>query len=149
MKRWPTVLLIASLVANLFLLAAIGGGMWRWHHNAGVGFGPGWRTHALDSLPKDKAEAFRAAMRGAVEGARPVIQQSHQARDEARRLFVAPQFDTAAVTAQMDRARSADNIVRARIERQVIAFAATLPQDQRAKLADALKRGPLRGDRPH
>ncbi len=149
MKRWPTILLIASLVANLFLLAAIGGGMWRWHHNAGIGFGPGWRRGVLDSLPKDKAEQFRATMRGAVQGSQPIIQQGRQARDAARKLFIAPQFDTAAITVQMDRARAADNLVRARIERQVIGFAATLPQDERAKLAAALERGPLRGDNRH
>jgi uncharacterized membrane protein len=147
MKRWPIILLIISLIANIFLIGAIGGGVWRWSHVQGLGLRGGWRMRAADSLPAPQADAFRHAIRGTIQAERPVMQAGRAARAEAARLFVQPKFDAAAVNAQLDRARAADTALRAALEHQVIGFAAGLPQDQRAKMVEALKQGPLRESR--
>lgn len=145
MKRWPTILLIASLVLNIFLLGAAAGSVWRWthgHHRGGQR--DGWRMRAAEMLPASQAGAFRQAMRETVQASMPAIRARRTARAEAARLFVQPQFDAARVTAQLDRSRAAEMILRANLEHRVVGFAASLPLDQRQKLAEALKAGPLR-----
>jgi uncharacterized membrane protein len=49
-------------------------------------------------------------------------------------------IDQAAVVAALDRARNADMAVRATVERRAVAYAASLPPADRAKLADAMQR---------
>jgi uncharacterized membrane protein len=141
-KPWQKILLAVSLVLNIFLVSTIAGSLIRWRHNRGIG--PDWRMRAFETLPPAQADRFRLAMRTTIHDAWPIIEQAHAAREQARILFAAPKFDAAAINAAMDRARAADTVVRARVEHQVTAFASTLPQDQRGRFADALKRGPLR-----
>ncbi len=144
MKRWPTILLIVSLVLNVFLAGAIAGGIWHWKTQDGFGQRNGWRMHVSDSLPDPQAQAFRQAMKDTFTASRPVFQEGRAARAEAVRLLGQPHYDGDAVLKQFDRARAADTILRANIERRVAQFAAGLPQDQRQKLAKALEEGPLR-----
>lgn len=144
MKRWSSILLVVSLVLNIFLVGAIAGGLWRWTHNQGLGLRAGWRMRAAEALPPDRAEAFRQTVRGAMRDNLELGRQARAARAEAARLFVAPRFDTAAVRGQLAQARQADSALRARLEDEVVGFAATLPPDQRAALAQALRTGPLR-----
>ena len=147
MKRWANILLIVSLVANIFLLGAIAGSVWRWTHGRGMGLHGGWRMHTADALTAPHGEAFRQAMRGVVRASLPIVRDGQAARLEAGRLLVQPQFDAAAITAAFDRARADDATLRANLEHEVVRFAATLPMDERVKLADALKTGPLRQGR--
>ena len=144
MKRWATVLLIVSLVVNIFLVGAIAGSVWHWTHDRGIGLRGGWRMRAADALPEPQGDAFREAVHGTMRASLPVIKGGRAARADAARLFVQPQFDAAAVTADLDRARAADMVLRTNLEHQVVSFAATLPQEQREKLAEALRAGPLR-----
>lgn len=141
MKRWHAVALIGSIVLNVFLLGAIGGSLWSWTHDRGIGLRAGWRVRAADALPPDTGDAFRAEMRATVRGSMPLVLQARAARVEAGRLFVARRFDAAAVQAQLDRARAADVALRARLEQHLVGFAGTLPQDQRAALSGALRVG--------
>jgi uncharacterized membrane protein len=144
MKRWQSVLLIVSLVLNIFLVGTIAGGLWRWTHHAGQGARVGWRVNAAAALPRDQARTFRRAVRATVHANAGAVAEGRAARAEAARLFVQPQFDSAAVLAQLARARVADGIVRGQLETTVVTFAATLPPDQRQALAQALRTGPLR-----
>lgn len=144
MKRWSKILLIVSLVANLFLIGVIGGSIWRWTHNPQIGLRGAWRTRAAEALPQPQADAFRQAIRQTARANMGIARQGRAARAEAARLFVQPQFDANAINAKLDEARAADMAFRTRLEQKVVQFAATLPQDQRVKMADALKAGPFR-----
>lgn len=148
MKRWRTVLLVVSLVANIFLVSVIAGSVWRWTHNPGIGLRGQWRTRASDVLPPPQANAFRNTMRETIRANFGIARQAHAARAEAARLFVQPQFDANAISAKLEEARMADMTFRARLEQQVVQFAAKLPPDQRQKMAEALKQGPFR-EGPH
>lgn len=142
MKRGALILLVVSLVLNLFLLGAIGGSLWRWTHGRPAVVG--WRAHAADGLPTATADRFRQSMRATALALRPVTRAGREARGRAAMLFEAPSFDPRAVMAELDRARAADIAVRTRLERQVVAFATTLPADQRRTLGQGLRSGPLR-----
>jgi len=151
-RRWPAILLIVSLVANVFLAGMIGGGLWRWTHVRDLCTHSRWRVGAAESLPEPQATAFRQAMKSTLWASRPILRDAHAARAEASRLFVQPRYDGLAITAALDKARADDMIVRTALEHRLVVFSATLPQDQRQKLADALKAGPFRErrrDGPH
>ena len=152
MPRRLSVLLVASLLVNVFAAGAIGGGLFMLSRQEG------WRPHATGQRrpiraagealsPSDRAH-FRQAMRQVIEGNRDLLRTARENRTEAAQLFVQPQFDQAAVAAALNRARSADTLLRARLEAAAIDFAATLPATERAILAQGLeRRGPLRHPR--
>jgi len=148
-KRWPTILLIVSLVANVFLLGLIAGTVWHWTHDRGMGLRGGWRMRVAESLPEPQAQALRDAIHDTVKQTVPTLRQGRAARAEAARLFVQPQFDANAITVRLDQARASDMTLRANLEHRMVQFAATLPQDQRRKMAEALKDGPFRQGPPH
>ena len=149
MKRWPTILLIVSLVANVFLFGLIAGTVWHWTHDRGMGLRGGWRMRVAESLPEPQAQQLRDAIHDTVKQTIPTLRQGRAARAEAARLFVQPQFDANAITMRLDQARTSDMTLRANLEHRVVQFAATLPQDQRLKMAEALKQGPFRQGPPH
>jgi uncharacterized membrane protein len=148
-KRWRTVLLIVSLVVNIFLIGLIGGGIWHWTHNPAFGLRGAWRMRAADALPEPQAEAFRQMIRTTLHANIGLARRGRAARAEAARLFVQPQFDANAVTTRLDQARAADMAMRTQLEHSVVSFSASLPKDQREKLADALKEGPFREGHRH
>lgn len=149
MKRWVMVTMVASLIVNVFLLGIIGGSVWHWTHDRGMGFGGGWRARLTASLPEAQAQTMRRAIHDTVRQSMPLLRQGRAARAEAARLFVQPQFDADAINAQLDRARANEMTFRTALEHRMIEFAAALPQDQRKKMAEALKDGPFRQGPPH
>ncbi|MBW8745857.1 MAG: periplasmic heavy metal sensor [Sphingomonas sp.] len=149
MKRRTMILLVASLVVNVFLIGLIGGTVWHWTHDRGMGFRGGWRMRVAESLPQPQRQLLRQAIHDTVRQALPRLRQSGAARAEAARLFVQPQFDANAINAKLDQARASDMQLRTDLEHRMIQFAATLPQDQRTKMAEALKEGPFRQGPPH
>jgi len=148
-KRRTMILLVASLVANVFLIGLIGGTVWHWTHDRGMGFRGGWRMRVAESLPQPQRQILRQAIHDTVRQALPRLRESGAARAEAARLFVQPQFDANAINAKLDQARVSDMQLRTDLEHRMIQFAATLPQDQRKKMAEALKEGPFRQGPPH
>lgn len=148
MKRWQLVLLIVSLVANVFLVGLIGGTIWHWTHDRGMGFRNGWRMRVAESLPPAQRQVLRQAIHETVRQEMPRLRAASAARAEAARLFVQPQFDAAAINAKLDQARASDMAFRNDLEHRMTQFAATLPQDQRKKMAEALKDGPFRQGPP-
>jgi uncharacterized membrane protein len=148
-RRWPKVLLIVSLVLNIFLIALIGGSIWRWTHNPTIGLDNSWRKRVAEALPEPQASAFRHTMHATFNANLDLVRRSHAARTEAARLFVQPQFDSEAVLFRLNQARLADTALRWKFEQSITRFSATLPQDQRVKLAEVLKAGPFRQRHPH
>jgi uncharacterized membrane protein len=148
-KRRSLVLLIASLVVNVFLLGIIGGSIWHWTHDRGMGFRGGWRMRVAESLPAPQGQKLRKTIHDTVRQDLPALRQARAARAEAARLFVQPQFDANAINTRLDQARLSDMTLRANLEHAMIQFAAGLPQDQRKKMAEALKDGPFRQGPPH
>jgi len=149
-KRWALVLLVVSLIVNVFLLGIIGGSVWHWTHDRGMGFRGAWRMRVAESLPEAQGKALRQAIREAVHEQMPALRAARADRAEAARLFVQPQFDANAINARLDQARASDMALRTNLEHRMIQFAATLPQDERKKMAEALKEGgPFRQGPPH
>lgn len=144
MKRRFVVLLAVSLVLNVFLLGLIGGSLWYWTRDSGMGFRNGWRSRVAESLTEPQARALHQAIHATFQEAMPALRQGRAARAEAQRLFVQPQFDAAAIDAKLDQALASDMALRTKLEHRMVEFAATLPQDRRAKMAEALKDGPFR-----
>jgi uncharacterized membrane protein len=147
--RTTAGLLALSLLGNLFAAGVIAGGALALHR---PGFfhprpPPGIARpirEAGDALPAPDRARFRRALRAVVREDADLVGGARAARLEAGELFTAPQFDAAAVDAALARARDADAEIRRRLEERAVAFAATLPPDERAKLAASLRRaGPL------
>jgi uncharacterized membrane protein len=145
-------LLAASLLLNLFAAGAAIGGLAALRHpgllrHPPIPFGP--LREAGDGLPPPDRARFRATMRHVLGQGRDLGRTARANRREAARLFIAPTFDVAAADAALARARAADFELRVRLETAAVAFAATLPRDERALLTQGLeRRGPLRDADP-
>ena len=135
------ITLIVSVLVNVFLLASIVGGV-AWLHAQHPLIGAGSLRIAGSELPPPERRAFRMALREARWRMRPVALAGRQARLDASQLLRAPVVDQVALAEALARARNADVAIREQLEGRAIAFAATLPQADRAKLADGLLRRP-------
>ncbi len=149
MTRSRRVLLTVSLLVNVFASGAIGGGVFMLSRPGGFRLLAGVHQRPIraagQELPQPDREHFRQAMRDVMQDSGDLMRTARESRRAAAQLFVQPHFDQAAVAAALDRARTADVLLRTRLEAAAVAFAATLPADQRALLAQGLQRGgPLR-----
>jgi uncharacterized membrane protein len=126
-----------SILLNIFLVAGLVAGAARLHRRGGTAH---MFRIAGAELPDVTRQNFRRQLHDARAEMRPLILQGRQARLDAANLLRAPTLDQAALTAALVRARTADAAVRAQIEARAVTFAATLPQADRAKLADGLER---------
>ncbi|WP_010219910.1 periplasmic heavy metal sensor [Sphingomonas sp. PAMC 26621] len=133
------IALIVSVVLNLFLAGALVAGVVSLR-TGGRMINAGSLRIAGAELPRFERRPFRAALRRARQELRPTIVEARKAKAEAAVLLRQPTVDQAAVLTALDRARAADQAVRAAVERRAVAYAATLPPADRAKLADAMKR---------
>ena len=147
------VLLVASLLANVFAVGAIGGGLLvlsrqdYWHPHLRMPHRP--LRMAGQGLPAPDRQRFHRAMRQVLQDNRDLPRTARASRLEAARLFVRPHFDRDAVNGALARARDADFALRTRLEGMAVDFAATLPAGERAVLARGLERGgPLRHPGP-
>lgn len=139
-------LLAISLVLNVFLIGGIAGGVYRWW-SVGPQTAAVQRSlrMAAEALPAERRDTFRDTLRNARRDVQPTVREARESRRELARLLAAPQFDRPAVEAALGRARQADAIIRARVEREVVEFASTLPEAERSKFVQGLiQRGPLR-----
>lgn len=138
------IALIVSVILNLFLASALVAGI--------ISVRSGGRMIAAGSLrivgaelPAAERRPFRKALRQTRRAMRPTIIVSRREKMAAATLLRQPTIDQAAIIAALDRASKADLAVRAAVERRAVAYAATLPQADRAKLADAMQRRASRG----
>jgi uncharacterized membrane protein len=146
-ERTHRIVLVISLVLNLFALGAAGGAavMWLSIRQAPVAAAQHPLQAAADALSPADRDRFRAALRDTLRDARPIQQTARENRLKAADLFVQPTFDADAVNAALARARDADLMLRTRLEGALVNVAKGFPQSERMTLAQALARkGPLR-----
>lgn len=150
-SRGLKIALAVSLVLNVFVVGAVAGAIGmrarldpRRPPPAAMAGNPLMR--GAEALPEDKRDAFRARLRAEGSASRPMLIESRRARAEAARLFAEPQFDAAAATAALAKARTSELAARERMDAVVVDFAKTLSVEERRELAKGL-RGPGRGGR--
>lgn len=137
-RSWKIALTLSILI-NIFLVAGIVGGV-LWLRAAHPLMGAGSIRIAGAELAKPQRRAFRATLRAARQEARPLAVADRQAREQAAAVMRAAMLDQPALAAALGRVRDADIALRGRIESRAVAFVATLPQADRAKLAEGLMR---------
>ncbi|KAA1008251.1 periplasmic heavy metal sensor [Paraburkholderia panacisoli] len=144
-RTWKVVLM-ASLVLNVFLLGAIVGGAYQWFaaHGAIAPVLAQQRTlrFAAQTLSVERQQAFIDGLKNARRDGRQFAREGREGRRDVLRLLAAPQFDRAALDAALARTRAADSSLRAQVEGSVADFAATLSPEERVRFAESLK---LRG----
>lgn len=142
-RSWKVVL-VASLVVNVFLLGAIVGGAYQWFAAHGAtAAATAAQQHALrfaaEPLSAERQKAFVDGLKKARREGRDLAREGREGRREVLRLLAAPQFDRAALDAALARTREADSNLRAEVEGSVADFAASLSPEERVKFADSLK----------
>ena len=133
--------LIVSLLVNAFLAAALVAGA-VYLSNA-MAERANWRKRTpLAVVAKDLDPSVRdqlhQSMRQAALSASADFHEAHAARKDAFGHLAAPTVDTAAIEADLAKARAAEERGRAKIEAGFVAFARSQPQPVRAKLAAVL-----------
>jgi len=138
-------LLLASLVLNVFLLGAIGGGTYRWLAAGGALAAQQPHTalrYAADDLSSDRQAQFLDLLKAARRAGAPYIHEARDGRREVLRQLGAPQLDRTALDTALAATRDADMAQRVAVETAVVDFAATLTPAERAQFAASLR---LRG----
>ncbi|MFZ5670986.1 MAG: periplasmic heavy metal sensor [Pseudomonadota bacterium] len=91
------------------------------------------------SLSPEHRPAFNAVLRKALRATAGDIREARALKRRAFDAMAGDTVDAAAVTADLDRARALEFRGRERVEHDVVAFAATLPREERANLAEAMR----------
>lgn len=144
-NRALRILLIVSLVLNVFVIGGLAGAAISWQRVDAqrplVGVGrPARLRQAAEALSPENRRMVRQSVRAAAYALRPEAARARGARREAARLLVQPAFDRAAFEAALARARAADVAIRTRLEGAMIDAAAQLPRSEREALAAGLDR---------
>lgn len=145
--RKLVIALLASLAVNLFLIG-LGVGAWAlgprlMQPTPVVVQGPGrpplpfWAT--ARALSPQYRPAFNAVLRKALLATMPDVREARAIKRRAFDGMASGDFDAARVSADLDRARNLEFGARSRLERDMVAFSATLPADERANLAEAMR----------
>ncbi len=144
----PRALWIAfalSLVVNVFVIGA-GAGLYFGHAFAphrGPGPRPNPLMAAAERLDPTDRDVFKALMQDEAQRQGPTLLDARMQRRQAVAMMRAPSFDRAAAGAALDRARTDDTQVRAKLENTMLDFAAKLDAPNRAILSEGLTRGPV------
>ncbi|WP_421937555.1 periplasmic heavy metal sensor [Phenylobacterium sp.] len=102
---------------------------------------------ALRTLPPEARKAWRESARDFAVTQGPRTRQARGLAREAMRGFGAEPFDQASTLAALEAARKAEYENRLAMDRRIVAFVATLPQDQRAAFGEALAQPVMRPER--
>ena len=134
--RWRRIVLPASLVLNLFLIAVIGGHVLRARRFELTGEMPLARAlaRAEQILPPDDAAAFGAVMRRDAPKYLPAAQQLKEARAQLAQQLMATNFDQAAVHRSMTAAQTAWNTFVDKISGPLVEALAGVSVEGRRKL---------------
>jgi len=138
-KRLKT-LLVVSLLANVFLIGGVAGGLYQWSNHQrppGAVVQHGLRQ-ALAQLPEARRHQLRRMLRQTRQENQPLIVASRQAHLDVIQRLKASTLDREALNADLDRARTADITLRTRVDATLADFAASLPADERETLAEAM-----------
>lgn len=138
------IVAIVSLALNLFLVGAVVGALVIGAHKPPMRRGeprPGPALFAAaQALTPEQQQAYRMALRDQSRAMAPKLREAREARRSAWRRLGEDPVDQAAVARDLDRARALEGEARGAIERRLLAFAAALPADERAQLAERLSR---------
>jgi len=134
------IALAASVLLNIFLVAALIGGAALIHRRGGGDIGPRSLRVAGAELPRDARHAFRRRLREARLAAGPQIVASQLARRRAAALLEQRVLDRAALEDALAKARAADFAVRAQTEAGAVDFISRLAPADRMRLAEAMRR---------
>lgn len=141
--RGLQILLICSLVFNVFIIGGLSGAAIMWKRAdvqrplIGAGQPARLRQAAMNLSPQYRRE-LRRTLAETVRTLRPQAEQARAARREAAQLLTEPELDAAGLDAALRRARNTDIAIRTQIEASVVKFAATLPPEERIALGEAL-----------
>lgn len=138
--------LIGSLALNLFLVG-MGAGAWVLAPRlmqpvpaASQGQGrpaPLWAS--ARALSPEYRPALNAVLRAAAADSIAGVREARTIRRRAYDAMASDQFDAVAVNADLDRARALELAARARLERDIVTYSATLPREERTRLAKAMR----------
>jgi uncharacterized membrane protein len=141
-RGWK-VLIVGSVLLNIFLLGAIAGGAWRWLATQGVHQVPTAQRTALrfaaDDLSPERQAQFIDALKAARREGRAYAREGRDDRRVVLDLLAAPQLDRAALDDALARTRTADVALRTQVESGIADFAATLTPAERVKFAEGLR----------
>jgi uncharacterized membrane protein len=146
-SRTLLILLIVSLTLNLFIVGALAGAgvmLMNLQQPPPAARPPqgGAMMQAAGVLSQDQREAYKAMVQTANAS---VGKQNREARLLRRGAWVklaTDPVDVNGITGDLDRARDLENQARHVVEARIVAFAADLSQDDRARLADRLSAPP-------
>lgn len=150
-RRGLVIALIVSLAVNLFVLGGLAGA-------ALMGFpllhrpppqpGPPRLAALGAALTPEQRQAWQATIRQSAQNAGPKLREARMLRDQAWRTMSSDTVDTQAVLAALSQSRGLEFQARSEMDRAVVGFTATLPVDERRKLAEALSRDRRGGGGP-
>src|ERR1700677_4848250 len=123
-SRSVRVLVIVSVLLNVFLIGGIVGGGYRWvaaqRSVAEQQARP--LRFAADGLSQERQQQFADDLRQARRDSRTLTQDSREGRLDVAQVMAAPQFDPAALDAALARTRNADMALRIRVEQTIATF---------------------------
>lgn len=143
-SRALKIALVASLTANVFIVGAVGGAIAMRHRMMEQRAKPPMGNPLMriaQQLPKDVGVRYIARVREQSQASRPQMMEARAARTEAAKVLAAPQYDPAAASVALARARAADDATRAALENAVVDFARTLKPEERRVIAQSLRGG--------
>jgi len=140
-NSWRNVLLVLSLCFNVALVAILAVGAVRMVTAARAPFiaqpagslAPG---QVLRSLSPERRQALQALMRQHRPALVQLRQAARQARQESFRIFSAPQFDSAAFNAALERVSAADGALEDEAVAQAKDLVAALTPQERQKVIE-------------
>ena len=155
MEGRTKILVIASLVVNLFLAGALIGvlviGAQMMQERGRDRRGPDRQGvySAFQAIPEARRDVLRQMMREPAMAAREDMRAAREARRTASELIKAPTYDAAAVEVALRQAREHDAAGRAKLDAALAARLVELTPQERALFADVMNRGPggMRGGR--
>lgn len=144
-NRSLIVALVVSGALNLFLVGGIAGAAWmrqearREAPAAALAQRPPLWTAGRD-LPPDQRRALRRTLREAALENRADAQAARAERRAVVEAMADGRFDRAQAERRMAAARALESGVRAKVDGRLVAFAESLPAEERKVLAEGLRR---------
>lgn len=140
-NAWRNVLLVLSLCLNVALVAILGVGAVRMVAAARAPFigqpaGPLAPGQVLRSVTPERRQALQAVMRQHRPALVQLRQAARQARQDSFRVFSAPQFDSAAFNAALERVSAADGALEDEAVAQAKDLVAALTPQERQKVIE-------------
>lgn len=140
-ERPNRTLLALSLAFNIFLLGAAAGGasMWYWSRQPSLAVEQRGLWLAAKNLSAQQRQTFRKMLGEARREVRQDTDRARMSREALANLLVQDRFDAAAINTELVTIRSADAILRARLEQAVVSFAETLSVADRKVFMEGLR----------